>query len=1204
MDQLDQSAKSLGEDLVLHHEKPREKSLESVESASLSDAASKADVETRVLEKAPADLEPKSNSLLGAAAISEPSQKHESAQTQAFEDSHSMNEVAKSNLPPESAQSLNEKPTDQLDTHHETGGPAGERPHENGPDMVPFEIQIPSRGRSSDKAALAHPVVQPETTRPSIAANEATKLDEYGDVNELIALFQADQRENNIQENIFNMKYDADGTESEDSEAAAAAFQSRKRQYEREKRQGKLTPTDEIEYVRLEMQEHERQRRSQQKKAADDQEALESLPLPAEDELFLAEDSTQRECAPASQGPSLKRRAVYNDADPGFNETESDSEEHLPKKKRPRKTKELQNQPQGKQAKNSKGKSKPRKKTKAQIAEEQQQANLLNHNTLAGSSVFHAAQTNRARADQPKLNSTRRNEAFKHLIASIPEEERNVARTDRKQLETALKNIPGRHSCRTDPATGLWELSGLTSRLEHYQMLGVSFMRKRELGEEAPLGGLLADDMGLGKTVSCIANMVNDALHNKSLRKTTLIVVPSSITHQWMQEIGKHGGDTLKRVVRYDARVDSNDPVEFLTGFDVVVATYAQVLRSYPKKEPPVALQTVEAKKAWWIKHFRDNKGPLHSVVWRRVVLDEATAIKNYQSLTSAATNELQADFRWAVTGTPAMNSLQEFYSYFRFLKAPNTGSFRVFKKNFITDGPGNERLIAFLRPFMLRRTHQDSMFGAKLLNLPPPHRNTMMLHFKSFERDLYKIVHDRFVHRINGIAARGELEKSYSNVLVLLLRLRQLAGHPLMIQDTMRDLLEPEDFVKIDKVLTNHLTNMPRYHEQESIIITLRKMLRDPKNLRQLERLTPESSQHSSQQPQNVAEPVSIGGAFGIRDDFAKFIKELKESKNWGEFKNRVACARCKKLPKDPHFVSCQHTYCWECLVLMENEAGDKGQEQAQCVACGEFYTGKEPYSLRDIDSCVIPGEIAADASGNKRKATSKSNAQQAISQWIDASGNMLPSAKTLAFKSQVMNYVEKDRTVKIIVYTQFMTMVHILTKICQIEGWACLQFHGGMSQKARKDSLERFNSDPDKNVLIATLRTGGMGLNLVVATRVIIMDPWWNFATEEQAFCRTYRRGQLRETEMVRLMVEGTIDTQIQAMQERKEFKIGMVMSETGRNVRLPIPTLLRLFGPVEEDDQGNQFIYVDDKQGELGPARVVHEGEDDEMEMGDSQ
>tara|TARA_R110002003_G_scaffold96_15_gene7532 strand:+ start:6558 stop:6776 length:219 start_codon:yes stop_codon:yes gene_type:complete len=68
-------------------------------------------------------------------------------------------------------------------------------------------------------------------------------------------------------------------------------------------------------------------------------------------------------------------------------------------------------------------------------------------------------------------------------------------------------------------------------------------------------------------------------------------------------------------------------------------------------------------------------------------------------------------------------------------------------------------------------------------------------------------------------------------------------------------------------------------------------------------------------------------------------------------------------------------------------------------------------------------------------------------------------------------------------------------------------------------------------------------------MASRVIMVDPWWNSASEQQAFCRVFRIGQKEETYMSRLCVENTVDQRLIEMQERKDKEIEEVMEDNGK-------------------------------------------------------
>lgn len=77
-------------------------------------------------------------------------------------------------------------------------------------------------------------------------------------------------------------------------------------------------------------------------------------------------------------------------------------------------------------------------------------------------------------------------------------------------------------------------------------------------------------------------------------------------------------------------------------------------------------------------------------------------------------------------------------------------------------------------------------------------------------------------------------------------------------------------------------------------------------------------------------------------------------------------------------------------------------------------------------------------------------------------------------------------------------------------------------------------------------------VGLNLTMASRVIMVDPWWNEASEQQAFCRVFRIGQKEQTYMSRLCVKNSIDSRLIEMQTRKNKEINEVMEDDGKRVQ----------------------------------------------------
>ena len=410
--------------------------------------------------------------------------------------------------------------------------------------------------------------------------------------------------------------------------------------------------------------------------------------------------------------------------------------------------------------------------------------NLLNMtNMLGNNDIFEDAAQNRNLPNQPTFDPstfdpstgpTLKSKALKDLIASVPEDYRPIAKADKKYLDDATKDFTGHGVVKPAP-DGNWSVKGLKVTLKHYQVLGVAFMRKRENSTQAPKGGLLADTMGLGKTIMMLCNIVNGKSLQKSNCRTTLVVASAALVSQWRREIAdkvytsKESKFGMGRVREYhaSAQTKSNEELEELQECDIILTTYIQVQKSYPKAEIPAQYTTAKQKAEWWDKYYKENKGPLHKIKWHRVVLDESQAIKNHQSLTSMACRALEAKHHWAMSGTPILNRVDEFYSTFKFLREPNAGSLKLFRDNFCSkeDPSGLEKLDVFLRKFMIRRTHLDTFFNARLIDLPKPTKKVMWLEFNEIERSVYDIVKARFIARINSFSSAGHLQKQYRYV-------------------------------------------------------------------------------------------------------------------------------------------------------------------------------------------------------------------------------------------------------------------------------------------------------------------------------------------------------------------------------------------------------------------------------------------------------
>ncbi|KAF2009924.1 hypothetical protein BU24DRAFT_357138 [Aaosphaeria arxii CBS 175.79] len=1043
-----------------------------------------------------------------------------------------------------------------------------------------------------------------------------------------------------------------------------AEYKRKKRHFENLKRKngGSLTFVQDLEWTKVQKDETIRRNRLAMQLLRDQDEngGHTASSLPGDDDEIgpnsdaedfnYGDDGTLRQ----RQTPSLSQRdhklQSLQDAEILSMRVALEASGDLPKKKR--KNEEGQPDKNGRTAGKTKGKSRVQKSTSRnskaatnqkkgpkgpRMTVKQKRAHqdaLRQVSSLFSGDVFRDQAAQDA-ADQPTFTSRNKNHALKELIASVPIDNQKEAKGDMNTLLAATKDFDGHGSVKSD-GTGLWLVKGMKTSLKPYQILGTAFMRRREHEPQDPRGGLMADQMGLGKTLMMLANIVNGRPPSGH-RKTTLIVASPSLLTQWANEIATHSNCNLK-VMRYGSgnRLESNDSLSILGGVDIVLTTYTEVMNSYPKHDPPVSCQTVEQKELWWRKTFERYRGILHKMQFYRVVLDEAQAIKNHATRTSIACRAIMADMRWCITGTPIQNNLKELYPYFKFLNVPHTGSFHIFKSNYCDpkDATHTQRLLVQLNQFMIRRTHKDIMFGAPILKLPKADHTTHWCEFNMVERNIYAIVSKRFAERINSMAVAGTLEKSYSNILVMLLRLRQLTAHVLMLQYVMKDLLEREDIEKIRDVVKNHakdgssaktITALRAQLDHHAKLEIKRTAKLEQQRARALKKgvdpdmQPPKLVDHDVEEPHlhtadddalsEDHEPLGSGsgGTFGKSYKFEPYLKTLTSGEGWENARKKSRCCVCYDKPVAPWITSCHHIYCQACYESATIQAAEQGHERI--VACHKC---KNPFQF--AHACDADGEpedpfiYAAPATRSKTKGknASKNNTvrlerENIDKDWLTISPDgVLPSAKTIAIKAQILNWRKENPSVKIIIYTQFLAMIRILKKICEEEHWGCEQYHGEMTFQSRDKAIHSFAEEEDTNILLSSLRCGGLGLNLTMASRVIVVDPWWNNAAEQQAFCRIYRIGQQDTTFMTRFCVRNTVDERILAMQERKQKEIDTVMEDGGRTVKkLDLAALMRLFGTVTEDSNGRPFILVDNPHSRGGfRADNDHEGYADDL------
>ncbi|KAL9582605.1 MAG: hypothetical protein Q9212_003199 [Teloschistes hypoglaucus] len=795
--------------------------------------------------------------------------------------------------------------------------------------------------------------------------------------------------------------------------------------------------------------------------------------------------------------------------------------------------------------------------------------------------IFEEANNNADTTPMKGVWATRKDEALKAMLIDVPTEDLKKARSQKKGILESTKILGPRGRC-SHVRDGQWRLKGMTALLYNYQVQGAAWMKTRENGDTEPFGGLLSDVMGLGKTLMTLACMMANPAPPGSSSRSTLIVCPPSLVVQWEQEIRKHiEHGALPGILRHHAanRLKGDGALKAMQEADVIITTYAEVRKSYPKFCPPEQIVVPEQKRAWWEQIFEERRGILHAVHWNRVVLDEAQAIKTKDSQTSIACRGLMAKHRWAVSATPIQNGIDELFPYFKLLRVQHTGDFDTFKENFCdrSNPDSFARLHAFLRRIMLRRTHADRIMGRPLVVLPRNSQETVELEFSRVERTIYDSVERRMRIQINLRAKEGNLDKIYSQVLTMLLRLRQMTGHPFILQGTIEELFEVEDIERLVNV------------EDECSDGSSRDMLHVMKTMIQTKAIAtgapPDSISGEMPTEETDGGPLTVANTSdALIVSFRKYLREMAKQKNWTEMKARSLCHKCRDVPDIPYVTDCYHLYCLECLTTLQQEAAAQGDTRAACCECARVFqessccAGITELEIEAATSESAPPPMTNNSRSNSRE---RRNQEKEALKWINLGGKVLPSTKTAAVIAQIEEWQRVEPNKKIIVFCQFHIMMRVLSKMFDERGWHHVEYHGRKSQMEREKAIKGFTDKEDHRIMIASLKAGGVGLNLTMASKVISVDLWWNSSVEQQAFCRVFRIGQESETFIKRFVVKNTVDERLQQMQKQKAEAIRQAIDDEKMLEALSIPDLMSLFGSVAYDEDDKPFILVDDEE-----------------------
>ena len=295
---------------------------------------------------------------------------------------------------------------------------------------------------------------------------------------------------------------------------------------------------------------------------------------------------------------------------------------------------------------------------------------------------------------------------------------------------------------------------GFRGELRPYQRAGYDWLH---FLHDFNFGGCLADDMGIGKTVQALI-FLQSLYADGHTTAASLIVMPRSLLENWAREAARFTPN-LRVLTHADSdRADDHSDFEH---YHLVLTTYGVMLRD--------------------LKLFSKYR-------FHYLVLDESQAIKNPAAQTGRAARLLYGEHRLALTGTPIENSTEELWSLFAFLNPGQLGSQEAFREQFAApiqrnqDENAAKTLRALVHPFILRRTKEQVA-----PELPPRTERLIYCAMTAKQKQLYQRTRDRYRDELLGLVDQGGMQQARFKVLEGLLRLRQLANDPRLIDKSFK---------------------------------------------------------------------------------------------------------------------------------------------------------------------------------------------------------------------------------------------------------------------------------------------------------------------------------------------------------------------------------------------------------------------------------
>ncbi|KAK0105181.1 hypothetical protein ONS95_004422 [Cadophora gregata] len=559
-------------------------------------------------------------------------------------------------------------------------------------------------------------------------------------------------------------------------------------------------------------------------------------------------------------------------------------------------------------------------------------------------------------------------------------------------------------------------------------------------------------------------------------------------------------------------------------------------------------------------------------------------------------------------------NEWQRFQENFGCLTKPDPSKSR--RRD--TDG-AMRKLQVLLKAILLRRTKKSMIDGKPIITLPEKTEEIQHVVFDDDEKAFYTALETKTVLQFNKYMKAGTVGKNYTSVLVLLLRLRQACCHPHLIHDfdqPLPDAENAEGMMELARGLVPEVVNRILGADGAFECPVCYDVFVNPKIITPcghdtcsecMTRIADQAAQ------QNVA--AGDEGENNLKCPTCRGPLSMNKVIDYSVFKQvHAPDAGDEETASDNSDSEDDSETDSDSDSDLETESDvDDGGDLKGFVVPDDIEDTDEEAEDNNADDDeeeeeeeaeVIPNDAKSKKSKDKSKSKSKSKSKgktqrkekrekskgkkpekkvhlsiamlkKEATKTVDGRRrymkylrkNWQPSAKVTKCMQLLESFLDvedpRDRK-KTIIFSQFVSLLDLLQVPIDQKKWKCLRYDGTMSAELRNDAINRFTDSKEHNIMLISLKAGNAGLNLVAASQVIILDPFWNPYIEMQAVDRAHRIGQQNKVEVHRILIEGTVEDRIIDLQNQKRNLVESALDENASKSmgRLDIRQLAFLF------------------------------------------